>query len=76
MLICLDLTVGVLIPIQKKYSLSVFISSLRKTRRTHSTDGPNPARFIKTTFCKVSVILYMCFVGGGVVSYPEGEDNL
>lgn len=38
--------------------------------------APHPARFIKITFCKVCVILYMCFVGGGVVSYPEGEDNL
>lgn len=37
--------------------------------------GPNPASFIKITFCKVCVILYMCFFVV-VVSYPEGEDDL
>lgn len=40
--------------------------------------GPNPASFIKITFCKVCVILYMCsvVVVVVVVSYPEGEDDL
>lgn len=38
--------------------------------------GPNPASFIKITFCKVCVILYMCSVVVVVVSYPEGEDDL
>lgn len=35
--------------------------------------GPNPANFIKITFCKVCVILYMCVV---VVSYPEGDNDV